>query len=223
VHDDTTPAIGDNFDRLLNEMPRIAQAVNQFESEKNQRHALEALVQALGITTPRPTVTMREPALSRVPDEVSASSEADDPSVRDDDGPVPLSAASVRKTASKRTGAKKSYPRAKDINFRPEGKQSLREFVEQKAASTNNDRNLLIVYYFENILEQEHIGVAEVLAGYDEIGCKPPSQPDNSLMVTASQKKSLDTSDMKKIRTTHKGRNTVEFDMPVANKEKKTA
>lgn len=219
---DTIPAIGDTFDRLLSEMPRIAQAVNEFKSEKNQRYALEALVNALGVPapvaprqTPEPGLTLVTPVVEEIEDETVAEVEEDTSSV--------IAKPRVKKTAAKRTPTKKIYPRAKDINFRPEGKPSLRAFVDEKQATTNNDRNLLIVYYFENILEQDQIGVAEVLAGYDEIGCKPPSIPDNSLMVTASQKKWLDTSDTKKIRTTHKGRNQVEYDMPDTKKSKKSA
>ena len=48
--DATNPDDRDSFDRLLDAMPRIAEAVNTFSSEKNQRAALDALVRAIGLT-----------------------------------------------------------------------------------------------------------------------------------------------------------------------------
>jgi hypothetical protein len=50
----------DPFDRLLEAMPRIAEAVNAFSTEKNQRAALNALVDALGISRWRGTCPPRQ-------------------------------------------------------------------------------------------------------------------------------------------------------------------
>ena len=107
--------------------------------------------------------------------------------------------AKVKRT--RRLNAKKTYPRVKDIDFRPEGKVSLRDFWAQKEPSENNhEKNLVIVYYLKEFLEVSAIEVGHVLAGYDDVGVKSPAIPDNSLMVTASQKRWLDTSDMKAIQ-----------------------
>jgi hypothetical protein len=73
----------------------------------------------------------------------------------------------------------------------------------------------VLVYYIEVCLGIDSIEVGHVLAAYDECGWKSPSQPDNSLVVTASKKNWLDTSDLKAIRITHSGRNAVEYDMPI--------
>jgi len=70
------------------------------------------------------------------------------------------------------------------------------------------------VYYIEDILAMSAIGVGHVLAAYTDLGWKPPTAPDNSLMSTASKKNWLNTSDMKAIHITHQGRAAVEHDMP---------
>jgi hypothetical protein len=41
----------DPFERLLGSMPKIAEAVNAFQSEDVQREALAALLKTLGATT----------------------------------------------------------------------------------------------------------------------------------------------------------------------------
>jgi hypothetical protein len=128
----------------------------------------------------------------------------------------------ARRTRVRNPAAKKSYARVKDINFRPDGKVSLRDFATEKVPTNNHEKNLVFVYYLEEHLAVSGIGVGHVLAAYDEMGWKSPAIPDNSLMVTASQKNWLDTSDMKSIRTTHGGRNAVQYDMPI-KKDSKSA
>ena len=230
---ETSPP-GGLFDRLMEAMPDIAEAVNAFTLEDNQRAALEALLTAAGVrasapapsavrTTlaagpPLPTtdsaVKDEQAALPVVPETPSGAAAA--PPV------VPEAQAAKPKRVRKAAGVKKVYSRVKDLNFRPEGKISLRDFWAQKAPGNNHERNLVIVRYLEEFLEIGAIEVGHVLAGYDEVGERSPAIPDNSLMVTASLKGWLDTSDMKAIRTTHGGRNAIQFDMPKM-KTKKSA
>lgn len=200
---------GDLYDRLLSEMPRIADAANQFMSEENQRAAFDALVRAIGMHVP-PRAS-DEPNLSVVPPLPEDASAA---SVREDSG---QEQAAAKQRRARKPAAKKSWSRVKDINFRPAGKTSLRDYAIAKCPASNNERNLVAVHYLETVLEISSIEVGHVLAAYSECGWKVPANPDNpdnSLMVTASQKDWLDTSSMKAIRTRLKGQNHIEFDMP---------
>lgn len=211
----------DNFDRLLDAMPRIADAVNMFASEDNQNTALNVLVRSLGIVDQSPTTAAAaEPNLSVVPPLPQDMQEDDSSSEATADETVPQSA--TRKARARKSAVKKTYPRAKDINFRPDGKISLRDFAAEKQPTNFHEKNLVIVYYLEEFLEISSVEVGHVLAAYDECSWKSPSIPDNSLMVTSSQRRWLDTSDMKAIRTTHGGRNAVTYDMPI-KKDKKSA
>lgn len=222
----TVPATEDTFNRLLDAMPSIAEAVNAFESKANQRAALDALLAAAGLPNLQPQsneIRTTEPPLSVVPQLADASNEPEDPAptakVEDAQSSVVTSGRRRRKSI-----AKKSWSRVKDINFRPEGKQSLRDFVAEKQPSNFHEWNLVFVYYFEEVLGETSIMVGHVLAAYDECAEKAPAIPDNSLIVTANRKGWLDTSDLQSggIKTTHSGRNTIKYDMPIG-KHKKSA
>lgn len=214
----TSPAIGDNFDRLLTEMPRIAQAVNEFKSEKNQRFALGTLVHAFGISAPTAKVPVPVQALSLVAPVIE---EVEDDALEEIGSPSPKTR--VRQGASKRAPSKKTFARAKDIDFHPEEKVSLRDFAAGKLPKSQPEKNLVIVYYLEHFLEISGIDVSHVLAAYHELGWKAPAIPDNSLMATASRHSWLDTSNMKSIRTTHIGRNATEYDLPRQKRDKRSA
>jgi hypothetical protein len=204
------------FDRLLGAMPRIAAAVNQFKTEENQRAALDALVRAIGLADDAPTGPEVAPSLTVVPplaEDVAGEISAPD---------TEASQTGTRKR-HRRPSAKRAWQRAKDVNFRPDGKMSLREFATEKDPGNNDERNAVIVYYLEEILSLSSIDVSYVLAGYTDLALKAPSDPDNALRVTASKKGWLDTSDMKTIRITHPGRNAVEHDMPRKKKVAKPA
>jgi hypothetical protein len=211
---DPNPQARDAFGQLLDAMPRIAEAVNAFTSEDNQRAALDALVRAIGLPDrpSAPGVLPAEPLLSVVrppEDDEAGDGEQDDAAGSGQDAHP-----EARQRRTRKVAAKKSWSRVKDVNFRPEGKQSLREFAKAKGPANFHEKNLVIVYYLEVHLEIVSVEVGHVLAAYDECGWRSPSNPDNSLAVTASKKHWLDTSDLKAIRTTHSGRNAVEFDMP---------
>jgi hypothetical protein len=210
---------GDLFDRLTEAMPKMAEAVNAFTLKDNQRLALQALLTAAGVPT-GPTLAPEAPApLTVVPDlqPEEPSGESDTTAAASEPAAETAKPKRVRKPAGK-----KSFARVRDINFRPEGKVSLRDFWAQKEPTNNHEKNLVIVYYLEEYLEVTAIEVGHVLTAYDEVGVKSPAIPDNSLMVTASQKNWLDTSDMKAIKTTHSGRNTIQYDMPT-KKDMKSA
>jgi hypothetical protein len=214
-----SPSSGTQFDRLLSEMPRIAEAVNKFASEDNRCVALRVLVRAFGVSDEPPAAEQAaEPILSVVP------SLADDSPEDSDQGEAGLGAGAGEPSAARRrarkSAAKKSWPSVTDINFRPEGKPSLREFAKDKAPANLHERNAVAVYYLEEILGIAAIHVGHVLAAYAECEWRYPAKPDNSLQITASTRNWLVTSDMKAIRLTHQGRNLVRFDLPRSSAKK---
>ncbi len=216
----------DTFDRLLDAMPRIAEAVNTFSSEKNQRAALDALMRAVGITdvaVPVPSTT--PPSSISVPnaESVDLGENVAEASYRGSDS-APASPEPA-KTVSNGTGEKRRLPTRKwepvrDINFRPADKLSFKDLVAEKNPTTMYQKNIVAVWWLEQVAEIEEIGVGHVVAAYKECDWREPSYPDNALQVTASRENWLDTKNMKAITTTPSGRNVVQFDMPL-KKEKK--
>jgi hypothetical protein len=204
------------FDRLLSAMPRIAEAVNGFASQENQRIAAHALMKlamnAVGLLDEPPP--HGEPNLSVVPPLPDDRPE--------DHGDAAVGASADQPTVARRRtrkpAAKKSW-RARDLNFRPEGKPSLREVDAEKKPKNLNERNAVAVYYLEDILAIAGIDAGHVLAAYAECEWRVPADMENCLMVTSCRKDWLNTSDMKAIRLTNKGRNLVLFDLPSGSKK----
>lgn len=223
--DATNPDDRDTFDRLLEAMPHIAEAVNAFSSEKNQRAALDALVRAIGIADAggaappaSPPISVHMPVDETNDDEatqvpVDLTTEAPPAAV---ETPSSNGAAASKR---RRSPARKWEP-VRDINFRPADKQSFKDLVAEKLPATIDQKNIVAVWWLEQIAEIKDIGAGHVLAAYKECDWREPSYPDNALQVTASREHWLDTKNMKAIITTPSGRNVVQFDMPL-KKDKK--
>jgi hypothetical protein len=223
--DNVSPDSGDTFDRLLDAMPRIADAVNAFDSEKNQRAALDALVRAIGIPVLESvagtyasglTGGIPTPGFATTTIPISGSGPVDahtgDESVATaaDAEPVPAKVAALRR---RRPGRK--WEPVRNIDFHPEGKTSLPDLAEQKQPSNADQRNLVAIFWLEQVAEIENIGVGQVLAAHKACGWPEPARADNALQVTASRHSWIDTKDMTAIETTPLGRNLVQHRMPL--------
>jgi hypothetical protein len=198
------------FERLLKALPDIASAVNQFESATVQEQAFEALVRALGLAEPPPAAA---PAVAGMDFATSANGD-----LNGEAGEVETETTTTT-TRRRRRPASTAVSADRDIDFRPAGKQSFRDFVAEKKPATNDERNLIAVYYLEQILGMSRIGASHVLAAYKDCNWREPASPVNSLQVTASRKNWLNTADITAIRTTPPGRNMVEHDMPLPAKK----
>lgn len=203
----------DHYRRLMEALPDMVEVVNKFDSKKSKHTALKALIGAFGV----PNVSFAAP--STAPSEASLTVV---PPLASEEATAAVITAPAKKAVASKKAAKRSYAKVKDVNFRPDGKAHLRDFASEKAPSTFHEKNLVVVYYFEETLDFHEITVGHVLAGYEECGWKAPAIPDNSLQVTAASKGWLDTADMKAVKTTHGGRNTLKYDMP-ASKENTSA
>ena len=207
--DTANPGARDTFDRLLAAMPRIADAVNAFTSEKNQRAALYALVSAMGVAPRGPSVAGAAAVSITTPDLVERPVEGDVAGVADE------VASPVAVAGRKRRSSTRKWEPVRDIDFRPEGKVSLRDLVAEKQPASIDQKNIIAVWWLEQIAGLAEIGVGHVMAAYKECSWREPAHPDNALQVTASRAHWLDTKNMKAIVTTPSGRNVVQFDMPL--------
>ena len=61
-----------------------------------------------------------------------------------------------------------------DLNFRPNSKQSLKEFLEQKSPSDDIESVLMFVYYMQNVMELSKIGPSHVMTAFKEAGQSIP-------------------------------------------------
>jgi hypothetical protein len=206
-----TAQSADPFERLLDAMPRIAEAVNAFTSEDNQRAALAALVGALGIA-PGETRVVREPLV--VPPDEQNSVEATGQIGADADTAVAEASNGKAKPSNRRRHTAKKPEPIRDLDFRPEDKQSFKDFDEEKNPRTMDQRNLASVFWLEQVAQVPDISAGHVMAAYKERGWREPANPANALQATASRESWIDTKNMKSIVTTPSGRNQVKFEMP---------
>lgn len=183
------------FADLLSAMPKIAAAINHFESESVQQDAFRALISAWsgpdGVETPKKA---KEPKKKAAKKKTAQSG----------------SEASPRKT---RSGKKKTPSLVKDLNLRPPGLTSFRDFVAEKKPSNNHDRNVISVYYLEKIMELDTISVDHVFTAYREASWRIPSDVANSVALTAHRKGWIDSSNTEDLCVTAQGLNHVEQDM----------
>jgi hypothetical protein len=202
AEDDQAPG---GLDGLLAEMPRIAEAVNAFTSEAVQQQAFEALLAAHSGSAPAP-----------------ARRGADVSGGKKQTGTTPKPAAAKAATSN---GGKKPKRRTasapkqvKDLQLSPKGKTSLKDFAAEKKPATNHDRNVLSVYYLFKTADVAPISIDHVYTCYREMSWRVPADLANSLAMTASKKRFLDTADLQDIKLMHRGEEHVELDLPATQK-----
>jgi hypothetical protein len=100
------------------------------------------------------------------------------------------------------------------------GKQSLPDLANASKPRTIDQKNLVAVYWYEQVAGLPDINVGKVLAAYKQMDWNEPSHPDTALQATASREGWIDTRNMKAIVTTPSGRNMIKS-MPVAKKATK--
>jgi hypothetical protein len=212
VDNSATPA-GRDYDRLLSEMPAIAEAVNKFNSPEIQHAAFDALMRVRGCGTDSSAPTGAA-ALTMVPPVSDAGPDEGDSSGYVPEGDGKSQSGAARQQRARKVGGKKSWPIDKQINFRPTDKVSLRDFAKEKQPSSIDQKNAVVMYYMTETLGMSDANVSQVLAGYAACQWKPSSRPDSSLRTTASRHGWINTADTKAITITHAGRSFVEFDLP---------
>jgi hypothetical protein len=222
-----SPNNPDAFDRLLDAMPRIAEAVNTFSSKKNQLAALDALVRAVGI--PNVGIAVTSPGVLPSSIQTFVDQTGDDgeelvSGTRNEALSTPEDPTKPNGTSAtkRRRMASRKWEPVRDINFRPPDRQSFKELIAEKQPSSIDQKNIIAVWWLEQVAEINEIGVGHVLSAYKECDWREPSNPANALQITASREHWLDTKNMKSIRTTPSGRNLVQFDLPIKKGKKKS-
>ena len=203
---ESAPRVAGRLQELIDTMPSMAEAANAFASEENQRTALSAMLLAFGFPESPPAPAQSpEPGLSVV-------TPIDDSRV---DGPTESAPDTASAAVSRRSRPrKKTAIRPIDIDFRPHGKPSLREFAAEKMPADNNEKNAIAVYYLTEILGVDTVEVGHVLAAYIECEWKIPANPADAIVKTAHRRRWLDSSSLKAIKLTFPGRNLVRLELP---------
>jgi len=139
------------------------------------------------------------------------------------DPPEIIEEVSKRDTKKANTGKKSKASSSKsptylsDFNFRPTGKESLKDFHGRYKVSTSMQNNLVFAYYLQEILN-EQITENHIYSCYKYLGIKIPSFP-STLNDTKRIKGWIDTSNYDNIKVTRVGINFLEHEMAKNNGE----
>jgi hypothetical protein len=102
-----------------------------------------------------------------------------------------------------------------NLNFRAAGKQSLKEFVDEKKSANDLETVLVLVYYMQNVMELTKIGPAHVMTALKDAGIAVPVDLRQTIRNIKKSKMWLNFTDIEGIRTTTQGDNFVEHEMGV--------
>lgn len=112
----------------------------------------------------------------------------------------------VAKKASK---SGKSLKRLVNIDFAPSGKESLDAFYKKISPSSDFNRNLLFVFYMQEILQIPAITLDHIYTCYDSLNLRISENLTQTVRNTKSRTGWIETEDTSNITVTVKGRNQI--------------
>jgi len=129
--------------------------------------------------------------------------------------PMPEKFKKVKKKSKKRKVSKsKTKPKrpsiVKNLNLHPKGKQSFKEFFQEKKPKVGDQTYAVCVYYLEKILNVKGINQNHIYTCMKEVKRSIAKNLENALFVTACRYGSIDTSELSNITITVPGENLVE-------------
>lgn len=119
--------------------------------------------------------------------------------------------------SGKKKGKPPSYSFVKELNLRPVGKQSLREFYSQKSPKSQQERITVVLYYLHRVLETTKITCNHLFTALKEAEMRVPQFLQQTLHNISNRKGWVDSSNTDDLKTTVSGDNFVEHDLPHSN------
>ncbi len=110
--------------------------------------------------------------------------------------------------------SKESVSIIKDLDLRPKGETSFKDFYTEKQPSSAMDFNTVATYYLKEICQVDSVTPNHIYTCYKEVGQKPPIAFNQSLRDTASKNGHIDTSNTNDIKIPLRGKTFVEHDLP---------
>lgn len=117
----------------------------------------------------------------------------------------------------KKKGKPPSYSFVKELNLRPEGKPSIREFYSQKGPKSQQERITVVLFYLHRILETPKITCNHLFTALKEVEMRVPQFLQQTLHNISNRKGWVDSSNTDDLKTTVSGDNFVEHDLPHPN------
>lgn len=133
--------------------------------------------------------------------------------VEDPDANVEYEPAAPRLKAEKRRKLP-TLAIVKELNLRPVGKKSFRDFYAEKQPATQMDQIAVAVYYLRVTLETEVVSANHVFTCFKDVSVKVPPDLPQIIRNCRRQKGWVDPAAEDGITITTQGQNHVEHDLP---------
>jgi hypothetical protein len=117
------------------------------------------------------------------------------------------------KTTKKSATVSNKMEVLKDVNFRPNGKTSLTDYVKSYGIKSNADRIVVIIQYLNDILDIKEVTLNHLYSGFWELKCKIPTAFYQIITNTKTREKFLDFTKITDIKLSIQGQNHVRFDL----------
>jgi hypothetical protein len=102
-----------------------------------------------------------------------------------------------------------------NLNFRPNEKQALKDFMEEKGPKNDVEAVLTTLYYMQHVMALQKIGPAHLRTAFKEAGKGIPVDLKQTIRNIKKSKMWLNFTDIEDLRTTTQGDNFVEHEMNV--------
>jgi hypothetical protein len=102
----------------------------------------------------------------------------------------------------------------KELNLRPEGKPSLKDFFASKKPKTQMEQMAVFAFYLKKIAEEAEVGYNHLFTCFDETSTRKPEDLAQTARNTASKKGWIDTSKPDDVKITTRGENLVDHELP---------
>lgn len=100
-----------------------------------------------------------------------------------------------------------------DLNFRPDGHPTLREFFGQKEPSSDMEQILVVIYYMQHMMALSKIGPGHIRTALHDVGKSIPLDLKQTVRNMSGKKAWVKFSDLNDITTATAGENHVRHDM----------
>lgn len=124
---------------------------------------------------------------------------------------------SNKESKKKSSPATQSFKLDRNLNLRPDNKQSLRDFSEQYNLKSANEKILIISYYLKEVLEMDGININHIYTGFEELNFRVPKSLYQLVSDTKNKSGWLDFDNMEDIGLSIQGKNYIKHDIEKSN------
>lgn len=118
------------------------------------------------------------------------------------------------KRTNNKTGKTNKFTLDRQLNLRPDGKESLKDFAANYQMDSSAKQIVVIVYYLKEILKLSKVSADHIFTGLDELNVRIPKSLNQIIVNTRGREGWLDYSGMDDINLSMQGRNAIKFDLP---------